>query len=118
MMKSAALVVFAGTLACDARPAPRTADSAAAPPSMKAMAPDTMMQRVQSTATARRADSLAAVRAADSTRARGSLPAVRKKAAAKTTSTPLRDSAFGPKYEVDSTGKVRQIVPRKKPPLR
>jgi hypothetical protein len=71
-----------------------------AAPSVAVMAPDTMMHRIDSTNAARKADSLA----------RAKLPA------RKTAPDPrLRDSAFGPKLELDSMGKVRLIKRPKKP---
>ena len=113
-LRGVALLTLSAAIACDTKPAPR-ADSADVAPSMKAMAPDTMMQRVESTATARRADSAMKARAADSARAPTGSKAPARKPARKPDSTQLRDSAFAPKYEVDSTGKIRPITPRKRP---
>jgi hypothetical protein len=59
------------------------------------------------------ADSVKRVRAADSARRAATTDSTKRAAAGKPADDRLRDSAFGPKFMVDSTGKVTPI--KKKP---
>jgi hypothetical protein len=86
--------------ACGSEQKPPADGRSPMPPSVAVMAPDTMKQRIDSTNAARKADSIARVQL----RVRKTPPDSR-----------LRDSAFGPKLELDSTGKVRPVKPPKRP---
>lgn len=96
MKRATVVIAIASTIACVAscdsrKPAPEPPPPM--PPSVKAMAPDTMMRRVDSTM--RHLDSMG------------------KRKSRSRDSAQLRDSAFGPKFEVDSMGKVRPARPVK-----
>lgn len=82
---------------------------AAAPPPEAAMMPDSTMMAMAT------ADSVRCA-GADSVRCVATADSARRAAATKKAEGPLRDSAFGPKFTVDSNGKVTPIKPA--PPKR